>query len=214
MLGVKTDVIARWENDEAFPTLESLTDMIESLVAHTHALPDSANAEISDIASEWADLGLFPHSFADQRKISSKQHNVIPIVTFELAGSRIIFDKHLSIQDVKEHVCSTAQSSPSMFAVRLTCDSMVPEFRPGSIIIADPTESPVPGEFVIAKMAHQNRAIFRKYQVLQDDPGRSKIVRLSPLNDDWPAETISPDSPGRIIAPVIEARSFPRKDPF
>jgi len=214
LLGVDASVVQQWECGEAFPTLEVLIRMIEMLLSRTDLLPGEARADISDIMAEWNDLGMFPHSFVTANKAKPGRPKEIPIISFELAGNWVGPDTMLSVDDVREYVMSTVDHSPFAFAIRLKCDSMDPKYEPGSIIICDPAEEPIPGEYVIAKMENQNRAIFRKYQLIEADGNGNQIVKLSPLNDDWPTEKITPDNPGRIIATLLEARSFPRKPKF
>ena len=160
LLGVDASVVQQWESGEAFPTLEVLIRMIETLLGRTDLLPGEARAEISDILAEWNDLGIFPHSFMTASKIKPGRPKEIPIISFELAGNWVGPDRMLPVDDVREYVMSTVDHSPFAFAIRLKCDSMDPKYEPGSIIICDPAEEPIPGEYVIAKMEHQNRANF------------------------------------------------------
>jgi SOS-response transcriptional repressor LexA len=69
------------------------------------------------------------------------------------------------------------------FALRVTGDSMEPEFREGMIIIVEPDMEPQPGDYVIAKNA-------------DDEPTFKQLVKdgsdwyLKPLNSQWPMKPL------------------------
>ena len=206
LAGVELTQLRQWQNGDATPTLEALTTMIETLSHESSSLPSRARAEISDIVAEWSDVGLFPRS----AKPRGQGQAGIPIIGLEHAGAWS-GGNLIPLDEFNEYVWTAVAHSRLSFAVRLKCDSMAPKYELGSIIICDPAEAPIPGECVIAKLDRQDRAIFRRYQVVEQDAYGNRKVRLSPLNDDWPVEMITPYNPGRIVAPMIEARIFPRR---
>lgn len=84
-------------------------------------------------------------------------------------------------------------------AVTVEDNSMLPEFKPGDILICDPDADIEPGNYVIAKVDGQPKAVFRKYRLSKGQmPGVSR-VELKPLNEDYPEEYIDEGHPGHII---------------
>ncbi len=97
------------------------------------------------------------------------------------------------------------------FALIITGDSMLPEFREGDKIIIDPEVSPKPGDFVIAKLEGDDEATFKKYRPRGADIDGQPVIELVPLNEDWPTQTISTDNPGHIIGTLVEQRRYRRR---
>ncbi len=98
--------------------------------------------------------------------------------------------------------------SKDSFALDIIGTSMSPEFTPGDRVIIDPTISPRPGDFVVAKRDVDEAATFKKYRERGSDPAGKPIVELVPLNSDWPTLLIDADHPGRIIGTMIEHRRY------
>ena len=69
------------------------------------------------------------------------------------------------------------------FALRLEGDSMMPEFRKGDIIFADPNLAPTPGCYVVAQ-TDDNQGTFKKYCERYEADG-STYFELVPLNPDF-----------------------------
>jgi SOS-response transcriptional repressor LexA len=78
------------------------------------------------------------------------------------------------------------------FALRVTGDSMEPDFRPGMVLIVEPEMEPNPGDYVIAKNA-EGETTFKQ---LVKDGGD---WYLKPLNDRYP---IKPLGKARVIGVV------------
>jgi SOS-response transcriptional repressor LexA len=75
---------------------------------------------------------------------------------------------------------------PRAFALQISGQSMLPDFRDRDIIIVDPDIEAQPGYFVVARADDENAATFKRYrQTGRDNKGRP-IVELVPLNPDWP----------------------------
>ncbi len=71
------------------------------------------------------------------------------------------------------------------FALEIEGDSMLPEFRPGDLVIIEPEWEPRPGEYVVAKNGREE-ATFKKYRQRGTDESGREIFELVPLNDDYP----------------------------
>ena len=98
---------------------------------------------------------------------------------------------------------------PRSFSMELKDDSMTarppePEsFKLGDVLVFDPDRSPSPGDFVLAHVEGETRAIFRKYRPRGKANGLLSYD-LAPLNSDYATEQIGPESQqGRIIGVMI-----------
>lgn len=90
------------------------------------------------------------------------------------------------------------------FALKVAGESMLPDFRPGDVVVVDPGEAYRPGDVVVAKLDTTNEATLKKYRSRGHDSSGSEIFELVPLNDDYPTITVSKANPGHVIGPVIE----------
>lgn len=82
-----------------------------------------------------------------------------------------------------EYVPMVEGYHPGCFALRLEGDSMMPEFRKGDIIFADPNQVPQPGDYVVAQ-TDDNQGTFKKYRE-RYEPDGSMYFELVPLNPDF-----------------------------
>jgi phage repressor protein C with HTH and peptisase S24 domain len=92
-------------------------------------------------------------------------------------------------------------TSNHAFALKVTGNSMLPEFKPGDIIVVDPNASPQPGEIVAAKLEKDGSIVLRKYR-----PIKKEIFELIALNKDWPKIIVDSKNPAHIIGTLIEHR--------
>ena len=96
--------------------------------------------------------------------------------------------------------------STDAFALVVESDSMAPEFLPGDRIVVDPSDTPKPGNYVVAKLDARDQATFKKYRPRGYDAEGREVIELAPLNSDWPTLYIDAQNPGHIIGPVVEHR--------
>lgn len=82
-----------------------------------------------------------------------------------------------------ELVPTSAPVNRHTFALRVTGDSMEPEFREGMIIIVEPELDPVPGDFIIAKNG-DGETTFK--QLVRD----GSDWYLKPLNERYPIKPL------------------------
>jgi SOS-response transcriptional repressor LexA len=95
------------------------------------------------------------------------------------------------------------------FALEIEGESMLPEFRPGDIVIIEPEWEPRPGEYVAAKNGREE-ATFKKYRPRGTDAAGNMVFELAPLNDDYP--TLRSDvTPLIIIGVMAEHRRKARR---
>ena len=93
---------------------------------------------------------------------------------------------------------------PYCFALKIEGDSMLPDFKPGDVVIVDPDVPHRPGDIVVAKLDRGETATLKKYRSRgYDDEGR-EIFELVPLNNDYHTITVSASTPGHIVGTVVE----------
>ena len=74
------------------------------------------------------------------------------------------------------------------FALKVTGDSMTPLIDEGDIVVVDPSRSPRPGDYIVARseLEHLNETTVKRYHPVGfDDEGR-EIFEARPLNDLYP----------------------------
>ncbi|RMH46424.1 MAG: SOS response transcriptional repressor [Gammaproteobacteria bacterium] len=129
----------------------------------------------------------------------------VPVISCVQAGEWSPVHDDYPPGDGFEYLYTDLRLSDGAFALEITGDSMLPEFRPGDRVIIDPSLQPRPGDYVVAKLDDEQEATFKKYRVRS--PG---VIELVPLNDDYPTLTIDAEHPGRIIGVEVEHRKYRR----
>ena len=106
------------------------------------------------------------------------------------------------------YLMSNIHDPNKCFAMKISGDSMNPDFVEGDLIVVDIEQKPEPGEFVVARI--DKDVVFRKYQVVSSVNGEPECFSLSPLNRDFPQFSSSRHTI-EIIGTMIEHRIFRRK---
>jgi SOS-response transcriptional repressor LexA len=94
--------------------------------------------------------------------------------------------------------------SDNAFVLRVTDDSMMPEFRVNDVLVIEPDATPKPGDYVVAFLKGEQEVLIRKYKQLS----ASKDVNtfeLAALNDDW--ASIGVDAKhlqGEVVGKVVQ----------
>lgn len=86
---------------------------------------------------------------------------------------------------------------------------MLPEFKPGDLVIIEPEWDPRPGEYVAAKNGREE-ATFKKYRQRGFDASGNVVFELVPLNEDYPTIR-SDETPLAIIGVMAEHRRKTRR---
>ncbi|WP_089528512.1 LexA family protein [Pantoea ananatis] len=133
----------------------------------------------------------------------------IPLISYVQAGA--LASKHpIEILDGSfEYVLTGMDWSEYTFALKISGDSMAPDFMEGDVVIVDPEVEPCPGEFVVAANG-DHEATFKKFRPTSFSAGGHQNFDLIPLNDDYPV-IHNTDTPVRIIGTMVEHRIYRRK---
>lgn len=133
----------------------------------------------------------------------------IPVISAIQAGAlREITDPY-EVGDGYATLYSDDDYSRWAFGLEIDGDSMLPDFKPGDLVIIEPEWEPRPGEFVAAKNGKQE-ATFKKYRQRGTDSAGRDIFELVPLNENYPILR-SDETPLLIIGVMAEHRRKARK---
>jgi SOS-response transcriptional repressor LexA len=181
-----------YERDEREPSNEDLLNL----------------ARVLKVSAGWLAAGEEGIPPPNLREISLTLPRTIPVISYGQATEpQKAVDSYLAgaeMQEVNLYGEAAERYGRSAFALRVEGEAMLPDFRPGDIVIVDPDVAPNPGNIVVAKLAHLPDVVLKKYRARGTDPDGSVIFELVPLNDDYSTVTVNATHPGRIIGTVVE----------
>lgn len=93
------------------------------------------------------------------------------------------------------------QLSDEAFALKMTDESMMPEIRVNDLLIIDPIVAPMPGDYVVVKVATKAETIICQYKKLSYTSSEFELITL---NDNWPNITVNESIQVQIIGKVIQ----------
>lgn len=133
----------------------------------------------------------------------------IPVISYVRAGNWSEAADPYSVGDAAEWLLTDLDVSSSTFALRIKGDSMKPDFSEGDVVIVDPTITPHPGDFVVAKNG-EHEATFKKFRPRGVNEQGQQVFELIPLNEDYPSMR-SDITPILIIGTMVEHRRYRRR---
>jgi SOS-response transcriptional repressor LexA len=148
-------------------------------------------------------------TFDTNTKPAAMGRRAIPVISAIQAGAFREITSPYEVGDGYATLYSDDDYSKWAFGLEIEGDSMLPDFKPGDLVIIEPEWEPRPGEYVAAKNG-RNEATFKKYRPRGTDDSGNIIFELAPLNDDYP--TLRSDkTPLFIIGVMAEHRRKSRK---
>lgn len=133
----------------------------------------------------------------------------IPLINYVQAGAWTDVVDNYQPGDADEFLLTDLELSSNAFALEIKGDSMLPEFKPGDRVIIDPSVSPQPGDYVVAKNG-EDEATFKKYRPRGVNERGDLVFELVPLNEDYPSMR-SDVTPIRIVGTMVEHRKYRRR---
>lgn len=115
----------------------------------------------------------------------------VPVISWVQAGN---WKEVIEADGDIPRVPTTYKVREHTYALRVEGDSMEPTFPRGCLIVVEPGEDPLPGQFVIVRQGG-NEATFK--QLIQD----GGTYMLKPINDRYP---IMPMQPGAVFCGVVK----------
>lgn len=226
-LRVGTNVTSNWKKRGGAPrgrasdlavALQCSTDdlLLSSPVKKDDAedIDQSKNRQIGGMIGELVQQSLSKMGAGPREKFDANVDPVeaawhrVPLISYVQAGMMTeVVDPYL-LGDGFEIVLTHIPVSPRTFALRIKGESMMPEYRPGDVVIIDPEVFPQPGDMVVAKNTEEE-ATFKKYRPRGTNARGDMTFELVPLNDDFPVLNSERDHL-HIIGVEIEHRKFRR----
>ncbi|KKB86452.1 hypothetical protein VW29_02510 [Devosia limi DSM 17137] len=190
-LGISVQAISQWESGRTVPTADRLIF-------------------IGDLLGLDLRTAYFGGELGPYRGDTREGRFVVPMLSKVAAGnwSETVAQQHVA-DEMRAFEIHWKPSGPT-FALEIDGESMMPEFKPGDVIIVDTGLEPIPGDYVVAALEGESEATFKKYRPRGNDADGKPVIELAPLNPDYPSLTISSKSPGRIVGTMKEHRSFRR----
>ncbi len=193
-----------WSQDQLGREIGTTRQTISRLEAGLRRLSDVWIGKLTR-ALDCAPGDLFGPPASPRRSTASD----LPVIDYVQAGDWTMPVDPYAKGEGMAVVHPATRVSPKAFALEIRGNSMEPEFREGDRVIVDPAVSPLPGDFVVAKLDDAHEATFKKYRPL--GTGKGAAIELVALNPDWPALRIDGRNPGRIVATMIEHHRYRRR---
>ncbi|MGT2444495.1 helix-turn-helix domain-containing protein [Ensifer adhaerens] len=196
-LGVTIQAVSQWERDKTVPSALNLARLSSFLGVQFKGMEALKNIPMLGKPASYAPM-IVPFStlFYGQGK-----------QPLEDEAERFSDSDFLDFDfDNNEMVPITWQPAGNVFAMRIEDRSMVPQFLPGDIVIVDSGVAPEPGAFVVAQKYPSKGGLVRKYQSRGEDEEGRALADLSPLNPDYPTDTIVVGKTGEITGFIREFR--------
>ena len=188
--GVSNVAVSQWESNTTKPNAENILDLALVLRCDVRWLLRGEGE--SNIAP--ADIGM----------------NKVPLISYVQAGVWTGVEELRETCGDCDYILTDLNVSEDAFALQIVGDSMEPDFIEGDVVIIDPQEQPLAGEFVVA-VNEEYHATFKKYRPLEDiDQYGRRHFELVALNPDY-HKLSSRKQEIRIIGTMVEHRIYRRK---
>ncbi|WP_454785387.1 LexA family protein [Legionella sp. WA2024007413] len=187
---IKPSRINNWEHGTRMPGPEEITQLAQALEVSPSFLMGLSDKRDGDFGINSRIGTLIPLLDSKQARDPSshiqriKEQFYSDKITFVLVGSEI-----------------ANQMDENAFALKMRDDSMIPEMRIDDIQIVDPSVSPNPGDFVVAKISGKQDVIICQYKKLSYT---SPEFELLTLNDNWPNITVNESEQAEIVGTIIQ----------
>lgn len=191
-IGVSKATISQWEKGDYSPSGQNLYTL----------------AKVLGVSAEWLLSGRGDPKFQNVEPTILGVHS-IPVLSYVQAGQLTEVQEIREVDGGFEYVQADDDIGERAFAMRISGDSMTPEFGEGDLVIIDPDIEPVPGDYVAAKNGSRE-ATFKKYRPRGFNPDGVEYFELVPLNDDY-APIRSDMCQVSIIGTMVEHRKYRRK---
>jgi len=144
------------------------------------------------------------------RETPREGHDV-PVIDYVQAGNWTEISDAYPAGEGMKTITVTEEYGDGTFALEISGESMLPEFREGDVVVVDPSiTDPLPGDYVVARLNGDEQATFKKYRqrrINTDAPA----IELVPLNEDYPVLVMDNDHPGEIVGVMVEHRKFRKR---
>ena len=166
--------------------------------------------EIKQLANALEVPAAFLMCLSDEKQENQtkKLSRLIPLFDHHQACNTAHYLKELREQGELDNVILIAASmgllpklGADTFALKMSNDSMMPEFRPNDILVIDSSAAPEPGNYVAVKMSGKLEVIICQYKKLSYN---SSEFELLTLNDHWPNIKVIDGVDVEIVGKVVQ----------
>ena len=180
-LGVSRPAVGQWESGATSPSLDALNTLA--------ALYGASRAVL---------LGDMPESDRSNIEAAPPLGGMAPLISWIQAGA--FAESVIESNEETEFYPRPSNSSDQTFVLRVVGESMIDEYKPGTLIFVDPERAAVSGDDVIAAMEGTDEATFKRYI---EEPGIGKMLKA--LNKGWTDPYIKINGNCRIVGVVVAA---------
>lgn len=147
---------------------------------------------------------LMPEAKMPKSKSESMQAGLwLPVINRVAAGYPADYDDMgYPVGFADDYVRAPDLHDPNAFAVRVVGDSMEPKYKEGDIVIFSPAAAVESGDDCFVRFTEPHEATFKR--IYFDKDGRKRMVRLQPLNDKYPPQTVDPKRINGMYRAVIQ----------
>lgn len=201
LVGVTWQTVQQWEKEGGTAPNRSRMDAVAAALG---------------VTAEWLRTGV-TGSTAQSLEVKFDQNvfpvpmgiRAIPVISAIQAGALKEISMPYAPGQGYATIYTDADYSKWAFGLAIEGDSMLPEFRPGDLVIIEPDWEPRPGDYVAAKNGKEE-ATFKKYRQRGVGSDGEIIFELIPLNEDYP--TLRSDiTPLTIVGVMAEHRRRTRR---
>ncbi|OJA74499.1 hypothetical protein BGV72_24405 [Burkholderia ubonensis] len=161
------------------------------------------------ISHSEATIAKAPTRFDKNVEPVPKGRRSIPVISYVQAGMMTEAMDPFALGEGFETVVTDLDVSDGSFWLKIKGISMLPEFPEGDMVLIDPSVTPLPGDFVVAKNTEEE-ATFKKYRPRGTNDRGEAVFELVPLNDDFPTLYSERDHL-RVIGVMMEHRKYRRR---
>ena len=195
LVGVSKSTISKIENGKQGYTGETIKRIAEALNIKASDIFDFAemqeNSRIADQSVDWEEqVKRYENPVENELdpRYARVVTTVVPLISWVQAGAwQNQADPHLDNPGANELVATSYKAKAHTYALRVRGESMEPKFPDGCIIIVEPEEHIVSGQFVIVRQ-NGDEATFKQY--IED----GSAMYLKPLNSRYPIMELKKDA--------------------
>ncbi|NDV73517.1 SOS response transcriptional repressor [Burkholderia cenocepacia] len=161
------------------------------------------------VSDSGTNIAKSPKKFDKNVEPAPRGQRSIPVISYVQAGMMTEAMDPFALGEGFETVVTDLDVSEGSFWLKIKGISMLPEFPEGDMVLIDPSVTPLPGDFVVAKNTEEE-ATFKKYRPRGTNDRGEATFELVPLNDDFPTLYSERDHL-RVIGVMMEHRKYRRR---
>ncbi|MBB1485806.1 LexA family protein [Oceanospirillum sediminis] len=180
LMGVSRPAVGQWESGQTSPSLE----MLSTLAARYGV---SRGVLLGDEPENSSESNIAP---------APKMAGMAPLISWVQAG--MWSESFVEINEDTEFYPRPAGASANTFVLRVVGESMIDEYKPGTLIFVDPERAAKSGDDVIASLIDSGEATFKRYI---EEPGTGKFLKA--LNSAWAEPYLQINGSCRILGVIV-----------